>query len=44
VIDPAAVPEPQLLHTMAPLRAHASMLVVAKSEEYVEAMLTALRA
>jgi hypothetical protein len=44
VIDPTAVPEPQLLRTMAPLRAHASMLVVAKGEEYVEAMLTALRA
>ena len=29
---------------MMPLRAHASMLVVAKGEEYVEAMLTALRA
>ena len=44
VIDPSALPEPQLLHTMAPLRAHAAMLVVAKGEEYVEAMLTALRA
>jgi len=44
VIDPAAAPEPQLLRTVAPLRAHASMLVVAKGEEYVEAMLTALRA
>jgi hypothetical protein len=44
VIDPAGLPEPQLLRTMTPLRAHASMLVVAKGEEYVEAMLTALRA
>ena len=44
VIDPAAVPESQLLRTITPLRAHASMLVVAKGEEYVEAMLTALRA
>jgi hypothetical protein len=44
VIDPTNVPEPQLLGTMAPLRVHASMLVVAKGEEYVEAMLTALRA
>ena len=44
VIDPTNVPEPQLLRTMAPLRVHASMLVVAKGEEYVEAMLTALRA
>jgi hypothetical protein len=44
VIDPANVPEPQLLRTMAPLRANASMLVVARGEEYAEAMLTALRA
>ncbi len=44
VIDPAGVPEAQLLHTVAALRAHASMLVVAKGEEYVEAMLAALRA
>ena len=44
VIDPMNVPEPQLLRTMAPLRAHAAMLVVARGEEYVEAMLTALRA
>jgi hypothetical protein len=44
LIDPASAPEPLLLETMMPLRAHASMLVVAKGEEYVEAMLTALRA
>ena len=44
IIDPTNVPEPQLLRTMAPLRVRASMLVVAKGEEYVEAMLTALRA
>ena len=44
VIDPAALPEAKLLRTMAPLRVHAAMLVVAKGEEYVEAMLTALRA
>jgi len=44
VIDPSALPEAQLLRTMAPLRAHASMLVVAKGEEYVDAMLSALRA
>jgi len=44
VIDPSAVPEAQLLRTVTPLRAHAAMLVVAKGEEYVEAMLTALRA
>ena len=43
VIDPTSAPESQLLGTMAPLRMHASMLVVAKGEEYVEAMLTALR-
>jgi hypothetical protein len=36
--------EPVLPQTMMPLRAHASMLVVANGEEYVEAMLTALRA
>jgi len=44
VIDPVAIPEPLLLKTMTPLRAHASMLVVAKGEDYVETMLTALRA
>ena len=44
VIDPSALPEAQLLRTVAPLRPHATMLVVAKGEEYVEAMLTALRA
>jgi hypothetical protein len=44
VIDPASAPEDLLLKTIVPLRAHASMLVVAKGEEYVEAMLTALRA
>lgn len=44
VIDPVAAPERQLLRTITPLRAHAGMLVVAKGEEYVEAMLTALRA
>jgi len=44
VIDPTTLPEPQLLRTVTPLRAYASMLVVAKGEEYVEAMLTALRA
>ena len=44
LIDPASAPEPLLLETMMPLRLHASMLVVAKGEEYVEAMLTALRA
>jgi hypothetical protein len=36
--------EPVLPQTMMPLRAHAAMLVVASGEEYVEAMLTALRA
>jgi hypothetical protein len=44
VIDKASAPEALLLKTIVPLRAHASMLVVAKGEEYVEAMLTALRA
>ena len=44
LINRASVPEPLLSETMRPLRAHASMLVVAKGEEYVEAMLTALRA
>ena len=43
LIDPASATA-SLLGTMMPLRAHASMLVVAKGEEYVEAMLTALRA
>jgi hypothetical protein len=44
VIDPASVPEPLLLRTMVSLRAHAAMLVVAKNDDYVEAMLIALRA
>jgi hypothetical protein len=44
VIDRASATEPVLLETMMPLRAHAAMLVVATGEDYVEAMLTALRA
>jgi hypothetical protein len=44
LIDRATASEPVLLETMMPLRAHAAMLVVAKGEEYVDAMLTALRA
>jgi len=44
LIDPTSIAESAVLETMMPLRAHASMLVVAKGEEYVEAMLTALRA
>jgi hypothetical protein len=44
LIDPASAPEASVLETMKPLRAHAAMLVVAKGEEYVETMLTALRA
>lgn len=44
ILDPAGVPNSSLLKTMMPLRAHATTLVVAKDEEYVEAMLTALRA
>ena len=41
--DPRKNPE-SMLKTVVPLRAHAAMLVVANGEEYVEAMLTALRA
>ena len=41
--DPAKTQE-FMLKTVVPLRAHAAMLVVANGEEYVEAMLTALRA
>jgi hypothetical protein len=44
LIDRAATSGPAVPQTMMPLRAHAAMLVVAKGEEYVEAMLTALRA
>jgi hypothetical protein len=44
VIDPTSLAESALLRTVMPLRARASMLVIAKGEEYVEAMLTALRA
>ena len=44
LIDHAAASAPVLPQTMMPLRAHASMLVVASGEEYVESMLTALRA
>ena len=44
VMDPTSLAEPALLRTVTPLRACASMLVIAKGEEYVEAMLTALRA
>jgi hypothetical protein len=44
LIDPTSAAEPAVLETMMPLRAHAAMLVVAKGEEYVDAMLTALRA
>ena len=44
VIGGAAESEAALLRTMVPLRAHAGMLVVANGDEYVEAMLSALRA
>jgi hypothetical protein len=44
VIDDETGSQPALLKTMVPLRAHALMLVVANGEEYVEAMLAALRA
>jgi hypothetical protein len=44
IFDDAGAPEANLLKTLVPLRPCASMLVVANGEEYVEAMLTALRA
>ena len=44
VIDPTTRPEPQLQQTVARLREHAAMLVVARGEDYVATMLTALRA
>ncbi|HEV2629714.1 MAG TPA: hypothetical protein VGV41_13845 [Pseudolabrys sp.] len=44
ILDAAGAPEASLLKTLVPLRPCASMLVVASGEEYVEAMLTALRA
>lgn len=44
ILDASGAPEASLLKTLVPLRPYASMLVVANGEEYVEAMLTALRA
>jgi hypothetical protein len=44
VLDGGHVAEDQLLKTLLPLRPHAAMLVVAQDEDYVEAMLSALRA
>lgn len=44
ILDAAGAPEASLLKTLVPLRPCVSMLVVANGEEYVEAMLTALRA
>jgi hypothetical protein len=44
VLDTGAVSEAALLQTLVPLRAQASMVVIAKGEDYVEAMLIALRA
>ncbi len=44
VLDTGAVSELALLRTLVPLRAQAAMVVIAKGEDYVEAMLTALRA
>jgi hypothetical protein len=44
VVDTASSSQEALLGTLVALRPHASMLVVAKGEEYIETMLTALRA
>jgi len=44
VLDAEHAPEATLLKTLVPLRPHAAMLVVAQGEDYVDAMLTALRA
>jgi hypothetical protein len=44
VIDTPSCSQEALLNTLVALRPHASMLVVAQGEEYIEAMLTALRA
>jgi hypothetical protein len=44
VIDTPSTSQEALLTTLVALRPHTSMLVVAKGEEYIEAMLTALRA
>ena len=44
ILDADGASEAALLKTLVPLRPHASMLVVASGEDYVEGMLTALRA
>jgi hypothetical protein len=44
ILDAQGGPEEKLLKTLVPLRPYASMLVVAHGEDYVETMLTALRA
>ena len=44
ILDADGASEAALLKTLVPLRPHASMLVVASGEDYVESMLIALRA
>jgi hypothetical protein len=44
ILDAHGASEEKLLKTLVPLRPYASMLVVAHGEDYVETMLTALRA
>ncbi len=44
ILDAQGGSEANLLKTLVPLRPYASMLVVAHGEDYVETMLTALRA
>ena len=44
VIEAPSISQEALLATLVALRPYTSMLVVAKGEEYIEAMLTALRA
>jgi hypothetical protein len=44
ILDADGASEAALLRTLVPLRPHAAMLVVASGEDYVEGMLTALRA
>jgi hypothetical protein len=43
VLGPASVSDDDLSRTLAQLRPHALMVVVASAEEYIEDMLTALR-
>jgi hypothetical protein len=44
IIGSSAKTDEQLSRTLASLRPHAAMLVIATNDEYIEAMLTALRA